>query len=230
MGWRETNAEMERMKFILALEEGKESMAELCRRFGISRQTGYLWKRRFEEGGAAALADRPPLAQAHSNALDDEITDQIVSLRKAHPRWGPKKIRALLDPPEGQLLPAASTIGEVLKRRGLIAVKQRRLRAPPLKTPLAEYTGPNAVWCIDHKGHFALNRHERCYPLTMADGYSRFLLKLESLPSTRGALAQPHIEHAFREFGLPIRLRSDGGKPFADAHVPDVCRACPSGG
>jgi transposase InsO family protein len=222
MGWRETNAEMERMKFIIALDEGKESMAELCRRFGISRQTGYLWKRRFEEGGPAALSDRPPLAHTHPNALDPQIADHIAALRKQHPRWGPKKLRALLAPllTEEQALPAASTIGEVLKRRGLLAPRQRRLRVPPLQTNLADYTGPNAIWCIDHKGHFALSRTERCYPLTLQDGFSRYLLKLEALPSTKEALAQPHVERAFREFGLPVRIRSDGGKPFADAAVP----------
>lgn len=222
MGWQETNAEMERMKFIVALDEGKESMAELCRRFGISRQTGYLWKRRFEEGGPAALIDRPPLSHTHPNALDDAIADQIAALRKAHPRWGPKKLRALLAPllTEGQPLPAVSTIGEVLKRRGLVAPRRRRLLVPPLKANLADYSGPNATWCIDHKGHFALDKSTRCYPLTLQDGFSRYLLKLEALTSTKEALAWPHIELAFREFGLPVRIRSDGGKPFADAAVP----------
>ena len=130
MGWRETDAEMERIKFISELDENEKTMAQLCREYGISRQTGYLWKRRFEEGGAAALSDRKPLAHHHPHALDEELADQIAALRKEHPTWGPKKLRVLLarQLSEGVSLPAVSTIGEVLKRRGLIAAKRRRLR------------------------------------------------------------------------------------------------------
>lgn len=222
MPWEETNPEMERMKFILDLETGREPMAELCRRYGISRQTGYVWKHRFEEGGAAALADRPSSAHTHGNAIDAEVADQIVSLRKAHPTWGPKKLRAILrgQLQPGRVLPATSTIGEVLKRRGMIAPRRRRIRTPPLKSTLSDYTGPNAIWCIDHKGHFALDGQTRCYPLTLLDGFSRYLFKLEALPSTSEEQAMPHIERAFREFGLPVRIRSDGGPPFAACGVP----------
>jgi putative transposase len=221
MPWKETDAEMERLKFIAALEAGNEPVAEICRQFGISRQTGYTWKRRFEEGGVQALADRRPDSESHPNLTPDEVADALVAARKAHPTWGPKKLRAWLAAHRPELaVPAASTIGEVLKRRGLIAPRKRRLKAPPSTTPLAQYTGPNSVWCIDHKGHFALSGRQRCYPLTMMDGFSRYLLKCEALPSTSEREARPHVEAAFREFGLPMYLRSDNGVPFVSPGTP----------
>lgn len=221
MPWEESNREMQRMKFIQELADSSESMAEICRRFGISRQTGYVWKRRFEEDGPSALVDRPSYARAHPNGINAALEDKVVEIRKAHPTWGPKKIRAiLLREPEAGGVPAASTIGNVLKRRGLIAAKKRRIRAPPLKTRLSEYNGPNSVWCIDHKGDFPLDRETRCYPLTMIDGHSRYLLKLEALLSTSEQDARPHIERAFREYGLPLCIRSDSGTPFASSSAP----------
>lgn len=219
MPWEETNPEMQRLMFIHALAESSESMAELCRRFGISRQTGYLWKRRFEEGGPSALVDRPSYARTHPNGIDVVVADRIVEIRKAHPTWGPKKIRAILKE-ELDEVPAASTVGDVLKRRGQIAAKRRRVRVPPQKSPLTEYNGPNSVWCIDHKGDFALDARTRCYPLTMMDGHSRYLLKLEALLSTSEQDARPHIELAFREYGLPVCIRSDSGTPFATSSAP----------
>lgn len=229
MPWRETNPQMERMKFIVALESGELTMAALCRQFGISRETGYEWKRRFEQGGVAALEDRPPVAGTHKNQTPDDVADRLVNLRKQHPTWGPKKLRKELEGAlekevaEGRpklVVPATSTIGEILKRRGMVAPPKKRLRVPPSPSRLAAMSCPNAVWTADHKGDFALAGGGRCHPLTIADGYSRYLLKCEALTSTSDEAARPHFERAFQEHGLPVVLRTDNGSPFASASGP----------
>ncbi|MEM6926224.1 MAG: IS481 family transposase [Myxococcota bacterium] len=212
---------MERMKFIAALQEaGEAPFSEVCARFGISRQTGYKWKRRYEEGGAAALGSRPPIAHRHPNATSEEVEALVVELRKKRPTWGPKKLKAVLEREHGRRFPAASTIGDILTRRGLITRKKRRLRVPPQSTPTSPYTGPNSVWCIDHKGDVRLADGSRCKPLTLMDGFSRFLFRCEVVRSCQAAEARPHIESAFREYGLPNAIRSDGGAPFAGSRSP----------
>jgi transposase InsO family protein len=220
MPWKETNIEMERMKFILALQQEEETMTELCRRFGISRETGYEWKRRFEAEGLHGLENRPCTPHSHPNATEDRLADQIVALRKLHPTWGPKKIKAILEKKAPQeSWPAPSTIGAVLARRGLVSPRKLRLRVPPSPTQRKEATAPNVLWTIDHKGAFDLLQG-RCYPLTICDNASRYLLKCEALPSTSEADARPIFEAAFREFGLPERIRSDNGTPFASSQSP----------
>lgn len=220
MPWRESSVEMERMKFILALLEDGESFAQICHRFGISRQTGYTWKRRFEAEGTRGLADRRPMARTHPNATDEGLADQMVDLRKKHPSWGPKKIRAVLvKQAPTAAWPAPSTIGAVLQRRGMVASRQPRLRVPPSPTERAQATSPNIVWTVHHKGSFDLI-NGRCYPLTLCDLASHYLLKCEALPSTSEAEARPHLEAAFREYGLPERIRSDNGTPFAASQAP----------
>jgi transposase InsO family protein len=211
---------MERMKFIVALQKGEESMKSLCQQFGISRQTGYQWKRRFEEDGVQGLEDRPPIARTHPHATDERLVDAVVAIRKAHPTWGPKKIRAiLLRQTPGAVLPATSTIGALLERRGMVAARKPRLRVPPSPSERVAATAPNVVWTIDHKGAFNL-RQGRCYPLTLCDLATHYLLKCEAVLSTSEADARPHVEAAFREFGLPDRIRSDNGTPFASSQTP----------
>lgn len=220
MPWTETNREMERVKFIAALASEDEDFSALCRRFNISRQTGYTWKRRFEEEGAAGLSDRRSVAVRHPNMTDGAVEDAVVALRKQHPTWGPKKLRAWLqEHRSGLVLPAPSTIGDILTRRGVTAARKRRLRVPPSPVHLTQATCPNAIWTTDHKGSFRLSEG-RCYPLTLMDAWSRYFLKCEALSSTSEEAAWPHYEAAFREFGLPARIRSDNGVPFANANTP----------
>lgn len=216
MPWQKTSVVVERMKFISALlEEPEESFKTICRRFGISRETGYKWRRRFEAGGPRALEDRAPIAQCHGNATQAETEDAIVALRKAYPTWGPKKLKEHLVRTEPALtLPALSTFGRILDRRGMIAPRRRRVRVPPSTTGLVAPEHANALWTTDHKGNFPLTGGQ-CYPLTLCDAFSRCLLKCEVLRSTSVAEARPHFEAAFREFGLPDRIRSDNGSPFA---------------
>jgi putative transposase len=129
--------------------------------------------------------------------------------------WGPKKLRARLLALGVEAVPASSTIGDALKKYGLVRARRRRVCAPMTAMPMAITTNPNDTWCVDFKGNFALGDKTRCYPLTMTDHVSRYLLKCEALEKTDFAHVQPHFERAFREFGLPWRIRSDNGPPFA---------------
>lgn len=191
-------------------------MAALCRQFGISRQTGYKWLARYEAQGAGGLMERPPIAARLSHRIDDGLVAQILRLRKEHPSWGPKKLRAVLQAQQPSTRwPAPSTIGDLLKRLGCIRPRRRRLRVAPSPGSLWAGERPNDVWCVDFKGDFALGDGTRCYPLTITDHVTRYLLKCEALGSTRSEPVQREFEQVFREFGLPRRIRSDNGVPFA---------------
>ncbi len=223
MPWQECDKVMKRMEFIVALQKGPDGVtfAEVCRTFGISRPTGYKWLERFEQGGPAALEDRRPIAVRHALAIDAEIEDLIVAMRRRHPPWGPRKLRRLLktEHPDKHF-PAASTVGDVLSRRGLIVPRRRRVRYPPSSVGQSSYAYPNAAWCIDYKGAFAMRDGGSCAPLTLMDGYSRYLLDCVAVRSTSEAEAKPVIESAMRMYGMPWALRSDGGPPFATASTP----------
>jgi putative transposase len=206
----------ERMSFIVAVNESDESFSALCRRFNISRKTGYKRCDRYEELGPRGLEDRPPIARDYPSRVADTLVDIIVATRKEHPFWGPKKLQAWLKEhrPE-HAWPAASTMGDVLQRNGLVRPRRRRVRAPMSVDPLAPTHRSNDTWCIDFKGHFALGDKTRCHPLTVTDQYSRYLLKCEGMTEPRFEPVQHHLDLAFREYGLPGRIRSDNGPPFA---------------
>jgi putative transposase len=226
MPWKETRVVDERMRFIVAVQEDpRGNFAQLCRQFGISRAKGYKWLERYRAGGPEGLQDRTPAARRHPNQTPDLVVDRILQLRKERPYDGPKKLRTVLREREPELeVPAASTIGEILDRHGLIRPRRLRLRVPPSSNPLSHAVAPNDVWCTDFKGDFALNKSERCYPLTVTDAASRYLLKCEGLRRPTEELARPHFERAFREFGLPARIRSDNGAPFASKAVGGLSR------
>ena len=216
MPWQKACPMTERMKFVAAWSESEQSFSQVCREFGISRKTGYKWLDRFEQGGPSALEDRAPVALRHPSQTPANVVDRVVAVRKAHPFWGPKKLRAWLVEKEPQSSwPAASTIGELLKQNGLIRPRRRRLRVPLNPNPLDPCAGPNDVWCADYKGHFLLGDGSRCHPLTITDAHSRYLLKCEGMASEKEDLARACFELAFREFGLPKKIRSDNGQPFA---------------
>jgi len=215
MPWKESRTVDERLSFIAACSESDESLAALCRRFGVSRKTGYKWLDRYDELGPPGLLDQPSVARVHPAQTPLEVVDAVVAARKAHPTWGPKKLRSWLAEREERPWPAHSTIGEMLKRHGLVRPRRRRPRVPPGQNPLQRGLLPNDVWCTDFKGHFALGDRSRCHPLTLNDEASRYLLKCEGLAQPRHELVMPHYELAFREFGLPDAMRSDNGAPFA---------------
>jgi transposase InsO family protein len=205
-----------RMSFLVQVNESDESFSALCRRFGISRKTGYKWCGRYEAYGPSGLEDRSPVAVHSPHAVAAEQVDIIVGLRKEHPFWGPKKLLGWLkDHRSDKSWPAASTMGDVLKRNGLIRPRRRRVRAPMSMDPLAPTHQANDTWCVDFKGHFALGDKSRCHPLTVTDQYSRYLLKCEALTEPTLPPVKHHFELAFREYGMPERIRSDNGPPFA---------------
>jgi transposase InsO family protein len=215
----------ERVKFVLEWErrwkkgEGLLNFAELCREFGISRQVGYGWVARYREAqhDVRAVQERSRRPLTSPSKVSEELEDFLVAARKAHPTWGPKKLRAWLLHHHPQLqLPAQSTIGEVLRRRGLTQPRRRRVRATKATTqPFAEICGPNATWCVDFKGHFKTGDARVCYPLTIIDAYSRFLIRCEGVQDPDGREVQRIFDSAFTEYGLPAAIRSDNGPPFA---------------
>jgi transposase InsO family protein len=205
----------ERVRFIGLVNDSDETFASLCRRFGISRKTGYKWVSRYEQLGPRGLEERRPVARTFPHATPVAVLDQLLELRKEWPTWGPKKLRARLESLGVGPVPAASTIGELLKQHGLIRPRRRRVYAPKTAGTLACAEQPNDTWCADFKGHFALGDKSRCHPLTLTDQVSRYLLKCEGLARPDERSARPHFERAFHEFGLPLRIRSDNGPPFA---------------
>ena len=204
----------EKIQFI-AKYQGGDTFTELCERFAISRKTGYKWVERYEQGGAEALVDRRRGPKVHPHATSRDVVKAIMAARRKHPRWGPKKLRVILRRHHPQMkLPAVSTIGEVLKREGLIKPRKRRRRSAPYADRLRDYKRPNAVWCADFKGHFPVSG-ERCHPLTISDGFSRYLLCCKGLRRPLHGHTERAFERAFREFGVPEAIRTDNGAPFS---------------
>lgn len=216
MGWKETCAVDERMRFVVAVGKHEESFAAVCRRFGVSRRIGYKWLARFEMEGPVGLLDHSRAPLRHPQAIAGRIGERCLEVRRAHPSWGPVKVRAYLErraPATGW--PAASTIGELFDREGLTVKRKLRRRSPPSSAPFAHCDMANEVWCIDFKGWFLTGDGKRCEPLTITDAHSRYLLRCQALARTDTDHVWPVLDAAFREFGLPRYLRSDNGSPFA---------------
>ena len=206
----------ERLRFVARLLEG-EKMAALCREFGISRPTGYKIFTRYKDLGLEGLIDRSRRPYRQANRLPFQVERTIVALRQEHPTWGAVKIREkiLRDFPIVPA-PAKSTVHAVLDRHGLITRrKRRRYRAEG--TPLSSTSSPNGLWCADFKGEFMLGNRQYCYPLTVTDYSSRFLLACEGLGSTQSTFAFTVFERVFKEYGLPDAIRTDNGGPFASS-------------
>jgi transposase InsO family protein len=215
MPWKDTSPVNERVRFIAAFLEGEENFSELCERFGISRKQGYKWRQRYEVDGIEALKDRSRAPLNHPQAVPERIVSLIVEARRRHPRWGPRKLLVILERQYPTIeFPVASTLGELLKKRGLITKRRRRHRSAPYPDRLGGYEGPNKVWCADFKGHFPVGG-ERCNPLTIMDGFSRYLLGCKGLESTLSEPTRKTFERVFREFGLPDAIRTDNGVPFS---------------
>ncbi len=214
----------ERVNFVRELETGDESIADLCRVYGVSRKTGYKWLARYEREGVAGLADRSRAPRGHPNAVGDDEQAAILALRGQRPSWGERKRHAFLQRhhPE-QAWPSPSTIGAILKRHGLTYARRRRRYATPSST-LSDATAPNFVWAIDFKGHFCTGDGVRCDPLTISDTASRYLLRCQAVERPDFAHVRPLLEATFREYGLPRALRSDNGPPFASPVVGGLSR------
>jgi transposase InsO family protein len=205
----------ERLRFVARLLDG-EAMSDVCREFGISRKTGYRIFDRYQEHGLEALNDRSRRPVRYANQLPAQIEGLIVAFKRDKPHWGARKIRELLVRRlDGDVrVPAKSTIHAVLDRHGLVkrgGGPRHRARG----TPLSEGAAPNDLWCADFKGEFKLGNGRYCYPLTVTDHASRFLLLCEALESVREDTAFTAFDRLFAERGLPGAIRSDNGVPFA---------------
>jgi len=217
MSWKASDPMCERVKFIGLLQSGQRTLAGLCREFGISRKTAYKWAERFEMHGLEGLQERSRAPHAMPWQTSLEIQEILLAARKRHPTWGPRKLKAWLENRDDSLeLPAASTIGDLLKRQGLIHPRRRRLKLPlPGAPEKEEITNPNQEWDADFKGEFRMGNGEYCYPLTITDAASRYVLEVRALESTSGAGARSYFHRAFRLYGLPFSIRTDNGSPFA---------------
>jgi len=208
----------ERMRFVIRFQDG-ETMASLCREFGISRKTGYKILDRYEQSGVEGLCDRTRRPFRYANQLPEQVEAAIVAARREKPSWGARKIRERLlrRLPHAVKVPACSTIHAVLDRHGLVS-RPTRWRTRAQGTPLSEGRKPNDLWCTDYKGEFQLADKRYCYPLTVTDHASRYLLLCEALQSNREDAAFMAFERLFKERGLPQAIRSDNGVPFASPH------------
>jgi len=222
MSWKEDKDVAEkRLEFIKLLQDGRYSMVELCKRFGISRSNGYKWMERYLEGGLDGLKDRRRAPQGSSLRTPTEIEALLLEERDKHRTWGPRKLLAILqrDYPHIQAWPAPSTAHEILKRNGKIQSARRRRKHEHPGRPFVEMDLPNSVWAADYKGQFRLSNGRNCYPLTVTDGYSRFLLGCRSLGSTHFKAAQNEFIKLFKRYGLPDAILTDNGTPFASTAI-----------
>lgn len=215
----------ERARFAVECEQGWLPISRLCRIYGISRQTGYEWFWRYREFGVDGLRDvgRAPLR--HPNQTPEHITEVILALRRAHPTWGPRKLRPLFEGQRPELkCPALSTIGDIMARAGLTSPQKKRRKVPPYTTPFAMADAPNRVWCMDFKGWFRTRDGTRIDPFTMTDACSRYLLRCQVVEKTNTEQVRAIMEAAFREYGMPEAIRSDNGAPFASRAVAGLSR------
>jgi putative transposase len=218
MPWKECNVVEERIRFIGRLLDG-EKMAPLCREFGISRKTGYKIYNRYKDCGVDALTDRSRRPYRQASQLPMQIEKLIVSLKKEYPHWGAPKIREKLRRLYPDIhCPAISTVHAVLDRHGLVK-RRKRKRNKACGTALAHVTNPNELWCADYKGEFMLADHRYCYPLTVTDYASRYLITCDALSTTKEVHAFSVFERAFKDFGLPRAIRTDNGVPFSSPNA-----------
>jgi len=220
MPFHTPSASEEKLKFIYEWLSEEWSMIELCERHGISRPTGYKWIERYRREEVGGLVERSRAAHGRPNALAGQIRQWILAGREKHPSWGPKKLVAWIERREGlEKLCAVSTAGEILRREGLLHPRQLHRRCTMASVPLAAYAGSNAVWCIDYKGWFLLGNGQRCDPLTLTDGFSRYLLRCRACVRVELRETRRVCEAAFREYGMPVRIRSDNGAPFGSVAI-----------
>ena len=215
MPWMETCSMKEKMRFLTAEECGVYTMSELCERYGISRKTGYKWVRRFHEEGMEGLKDRSRRPHSSPRRTPREIEELFVEARKAHRSWGPEKLLDVLGRRHPEVaLPARSTVAAILKREGLVTGRRRRRRHRHPGRPGTDVIAANQLWTADFKGQFKTGDGSWCYPLTVADEHTRYLLACDGLTSTRSKGVRPVFERLFREHGLPEGIRTDNGTPF----------------
>lgn len=214
MSWKESSVVNERMGFITRLNAG-ERMSDLCLHYGISRKTGYKFKERFEQLGLIGLGDQSR-APIRSRRLRGPVADLVLELRRKHPTWGPRKlVEVLRRLHPGIPLPGTTAVGSLLYREGLVTPQRRRNRVPSFPDHLTQAASANEVWCADYKGQFRLGNANYCYPLTVSDDATRFLIGIDAFERINCEEARIAFEEAFMKYGLPKVIRTDNGAPFA---------------
>ena len=218
MSWNTTDPKQQKGAFITDLQAEEYSVADLARRYGISRKTAYKWIERFRTEGWGGLEERSRAPRHHPNAVGGEVETLILELKARWPKWGaPKLLVKLRERMSPQDCPSESSVSRILQRHGLVRPQGRR-RPRAHGTPLQDYTASNGIWCADFKGWFKTTDGTICTPLTITDGYSRYILRCQGLSEGTGTLVvQPIFESVMREYGVPIAIRTDNGTPFACA-------------
>jgi putative transposase len=216
MPWSQTSPMDQKTQFIAAYLRDHLSVTELCELYGVSRKTGYKWIDRYLIHGPQGLEERSRRPSTSPRHTPDHVVAAIVEARRRHPSWGAKKLLSILCKRHARWpWPARSTVCDILSRHGLVPKKRKRRVIGHPGKPTSSIDAPNDVWSADFKGHFKTGDGRYCYPLTITDGYSRFLLSCQALSSTSVAEAKPVFTRVFKEFGLPRRIRTDNGVPFA---------------
>lgn len=223
MPWRASRPVDLRIEFITRLQRG-ERMSDLCREYGVSRKTGHKIKKRFERNGAVGLVDESRAPKHIPHRTSPEVAELVVAERHRHPTWGSKKLKAVLEDRLGHPFPSASTLGDILKRRGLVEPRKRRRCHEARPTGLRIARAPNDIWCVDYKGQFRLGDRSYCYPLTATDQASRFLLACDGMPAISEEAALEAFQEIFQTYGLPAVMRSDNGVPFASVGLAGLTR------
>ena len=225
MPWKETCVMDERMRFMGMWLSDEWSLASLCRYFEISRKSAYKWISRYLKNGPVGLEDHSRAPHHHPQTVSEPVEEAILLARRSHPTWGPRKLQAWLCRRNSSVIwPAASTIGAILKRHGLVVPRKLRRTTQRYSEPFVGCRQPNAVWSADLKGWFLTGDGRRCDPLTISDNYSRYLFKCQAVRRTDFESIQPVFETTFREYGLPIAIRTDNGPPFATLTVGGLSR------
>jgi len=225
MAWKETCIMDQKMCFIARCLEGHESISELCRHFGVSRKTGHKWLKRYSHYGVLGLEDRSRRPLSNPRRVPDEVADAILKVRLQYGRWGPRKVKAWLEShyPD-RPWPAASTIGALFDRAGLTEPRKKRRRVAQQSYPFENCRKANDVWCVDFKGWFLTGDGTRVDPLTISDGFSRYLIDCQAVGRADTNHVWPLFDAAFREYGLPLAIRSDNGAPFASCAAGGLSR------
>lgn len=216
MPWSDTTTMDQKIQFIADYLRDVLSITELCELYGISRKTGYKWIYRYLHQGPAGLENYSRRPHLTPNQTAPEIMDALLEMRRRHPTWGAKKLLPLLHKRQPDWpLPGRSTVCNILSRNGLVPKKRRRRHIGHPGKPTSQILAPNDVWCTDFKGQFKTGDGVYCYPLTVTDAYSRYLFCCQGLYSTKTVGVKPWFTRLFKEYGLPRRIRSDNGVPFA---------------
>src|SRR5215472_6170277 len=225
MPWKVSGVVEKRKQFLADYESGEWTMTDLCRAYEITRPTGYAVLRRYAQEGETGLEERSRAPKRHPNQTAAEIEEQVLALRRKHPRWGPRTLKKLLEMGASEIAwPAASTIGEILDREGLTQHRVKRRRIEPYQLPFLAVTEPNDEWAGDFKGWMRTADGSRVDPLTISDSCSRYLLRCQGVEKTDGVRVQAIFEAAFREYGLPWAIRTDNGPPFASRAIGGLSR------